>query len=1484
MKRFSMVLSRVLIALAILFSGAGFIKPVNTAKAGPPSPDALRTGDLPDYWRQVDTLGLTGSPYPQDIQGSRLNRPAGIFIDDTGKIVLTEENGKRVWGFAGVNFSDPITTPTKSGVNDPFWSPRDVTRNHELTWVIDGFHLAVLDNAGAIVQNFYDFDNPDPALGWVPNKFNCAESLSFDAPTDLLYVVQNCGDNPVLVLRVETPSTGGYFPNSLTLVDAFSQGKWYKRHIQTADLNNDAAGEVYISGDDGIVQCEQPAVMPGDWTCNSFASSSMQRVRGLTYSADEHALYAIDTVDWDWGKNGIRKCDYDGNCADVVTNNDLSNTPNLTLDDPQDLALAASGDIYITDASRSVVARLSFSGGLSYVPVFGELDEPYITADGYLYNPTSVMTDADNNLYIAENNGRRILSFDVAGTQRWVWGQAGKWNGNQSTEICSPQGNMALDPAGHLYIADRCSGRLVILNKDTGAYLGSFSPNNGKDNTYGFNGPAGVAISSSGRLFVSDPDNQRVQEFKYTPYIGWSYFSTIGIPISWPDPGTQDGVLMDPSGLALKSDNEAYIADRNYSRVQKCTRPSNTSTTWTCVNLVGMPNVWGNSNYLLNSPEGLALDSAGRLFVADNNNNRVQVFDTVDGTYLASIGMGDSGTENDQLSNPTGVALDSAGNVYVADSNSHRVQKFVPTVPPLEYVYQQGGQSFVSYKSGGYLFNGYGNRVYVYDITTDPANPEKIGQSQALPGDIRDIVAAGNYAYILTSFGGLDVLDISTPAAPLFVRESLVLGDGQALALDETASNIYVLQNGPTVLTKFSLANPEVPVYDSMHWLNGWANDVVVRGGRAYVAISNGPSMVLSLDALNLSDPTETKELDTAKTAGLALDGATLYVADPGYGLYQLDTTGTDPLNSLAMAPTPTTIYLQGEYGFAYTTNYNEIAAIHISGTVMTEAGTLSISPWRERFNSLQVGSDSTGAPLIYLPSTQGLATYLADTTSLPLSFTLSSQEAPDFSTGWQTQTIGNTLYSIDLGIFKIFDITDPTAPVLINSLVHPDTGFSPFVVRQEGVQRILYILAWDNGKDIRPELRTYNITDPTNLVLLASTYLQMGNNLLAVNVVGAKVIAAVSAVGYWDGKVDPNVWHPGLLELFDVTDPTTITALPAVETFNGYPYDIDIRDNYLFVAEQNNPSQSPDKLNWNDGGGGGGLRVYDINGALDPTTPTPPEEKAVFGSKYAQYIDIEGNTVFESVQGEGVSALTIDPAADPSTWTYQSIFWLPYNASEIQVASRDGKTYAWVANDSWIRVLDVTDPTPGQVSELAAYRMPFYAGISMSENIPLLWLSGYNEGMSAWWAAPTMDGTVSTPDTTLTSSLDDVSYTFADENLRLWHTPVFQGNMPPAPKDVFGINRAFETTAFDPQTELPVSLADPYTLTVGYDPAQLGIVDEDSLKLYFWNGTAWVVEPSTLNLTTHTLTAHPNHFSDWSVMGAKDTGRVYLYLPSVVR
>ncbi|MEK7353203.1 MAG: hypothetical protein AABZ77_01690, partial [Chloroflexota bacterium] len=86
---------------------------------------------------------------------------------------------------------------------------------------------------------------------------------------------------------------------------------------------------------------------------------------------------------------------------------------------------------------------------------------------------------------------------------------------------------------------------------------------------------------------------------------------------------------------------------------------------------------WGSSgsgNGQFNSPLGVAVDSAGNVYVADSGNHRIQKF-TSSGQFITKWGA--SGSLDGQFNSPNGVAVDSAGNVYVADTFNNRIQKFL---------------------------------------------------------------------------------------------------------------------------------------------------------------------------------------------------------------------------------------------------------------------------------------------------------------------------------------------------------------------------------------------------------------------------------------------------------------------------------------------------------------------------------------------------------------------------------------------------------------------------------------------------------------------------------------------------------------------------------------------------------------------------------------------------------------------------------------
>lgn len=135
-----------------------------------------------------------------------------------------------------------------------------------------------------------------------------------------------------------------------------------------------------------------------------------------------------------------------------------------------------------------------------------------------------------------------------------------------------------------------------------------------------------------------------------------------------------------------------------------------------------------------------------------------------------------------------------------------------------------------------------------------------------------------------------------------------------------------------------------------------------------------------------------------------------------------------------------------------------------------------------------------------------------------------------------------------------------------------------------------------------------------------------------------------------------------------------------------------------------------------------------------------------------------------------------------------------------------------------------------------------------------------------------------------LISSADQTTYIFAagtfPSTVVITHTPRL-ANSVPSPGNLIGISHFFDITAVYSNTSQPAQPTKPYTITVQYSAAEQGSAIENTLALYFWNGSKWVKESTSgLDTASNRVTASPNHFSLWGVLG--ETRRVYL--PVILR
>jgi oligopeptide transport system substrate-binding protein len=187
---------------------------------------------------------------------------------------------------------------------------------------------------------------------------------------------------------------------------------------------------------------------------------------------------------------------------------------------------------------------------------------------------------------------------------------------------------------------------------------------------------------------------------------------------------------------------------------------------------------------------------------------------------------------------------------------------------------------------------------------------------------------------------------------------------------------------------------------------------------------------------------------------------------------------------------------------------------------------------------------------------------------------------------------------------------------------------------------------------------------------------------------------------------------------------------------------------------------------------------------------------------------------------------------------------------------------------------------------ETDAVMIPLYYSASVLAVKPYLERT-YGAGGSidiATWRITRVSGEIGTGGGSLTSYHGDTTVQIPagaiTDTIVITHTPAYI--LPPG-GNLTGIGHEFDVTAVYSSTGQPAQLApgQTYTITVHYTDAEKGPAIENTLALYYWDGSGWVKEPSSeVDVAANTVTARPNHFSLWAVLG--ETRRVYL--PLVLR
>jgi sugar lactone lactonase YvrE len=306
--------------------------------------------------------------------------------------------------------------------------------------------------------------------------------------------------------------------------------------------------------------------------------------------------------------------------------------------------------------------------------------------------PADVKLDAAGNLYISEPLNNRIRKVDAV-TQR-ITTLAGTGtasfsgdDGPATLATLNSPGGIALDSSGNLYIADLSNGRIRRVDAATGIITtvaggGAFDPLavSGPATSAFLNGPSAVAVDPDGNIYIAELAG-RVRRVDASTQIITSIAGTGQQGFSGDGGPAINATLNVPEDLAVSSSGQLYIADTLNFRVRRVDLATNIITT-----VAGGEGDSGDGGPAglarLQQVLGVAVDAAGNLFISDTFNNVIRRVDTATNTISTFAGNRSGGFGGDGeaatlalLSQPRGVAVDALGNLYVADTLNHRVRR-----------------------------------------------------------------------------------------------------------------------------------------------------------------------------------------------------------------------------------------------------------------------------------------------------------------------------------------------------------------------------------------------------------------------------------------------------------------------------------------------------------------------------------------------------------------------------------------------------------------------------------------------------------------------------------------------------------------------------------------------------------------------------------------------------------------------------------------
>ena len=420
----------------------------------------------------------------------------------------------------------------------------------------------------------------------------------------------------------------------------------------------DGAGNVYIAdeGNDRIRKVDSAGVI------TTVAGTGVRGSSGDGGPAVDARLWSPSSVAVDGagnlffadsGNDRIRKVGAAGTITTVAGTGEFGDggpAVNARLYRPSDVAVDGAGNVFIADSFNDRIRKVDATGTISTVAGTGRIGfggdgGPAVNAR--LYRPSGVAVDGVGNVFIADSFNDRIRKVDASGTISTVAGTGrsgfGRGGGPAVQARLSRPSGVAVDGAGNLFIADSGNNRIRkvdatgTISTVAGTGRTGFGGDGGPAVNARLSRPSGVAVDGAGNLFIADSGNDRIRKVDSAGVIT-TVAGTVEFGFSGDGGPAVQAQLHGPSGVAVDGAGNVYIADRDNKRIRKVDATGTIATIAGTVEFGFSGDGGPASQAQLRNPEGVAVDGADNLFIADSGNHVVRKLTPVGGSDTPPAG------------------------------------------------------------------------------------------------------------------------------------------------------------------------------------------------------------------------------------------------------------------------------------------------------------------------------------------------------------------------------------------------------------------------------------------------------------------------------------------------------------------------------------------------------------------------------------------------------------------------------------------------------------------------------------------------------------------------------------------------------------------------------------------------------------------------------------------------------------------------------